>query len=207
MQKKTLPAILIASLFAYHAGAQIKKGATLLGGQIGFSTSKTTYDQGIPSQRTSNAANFSPAFGKAIKENLVIGGDITFGYNNIKSAQSQTVNSYGLGFFVREYRPLGKNFYAFLQERVGGYYNRTTIDNQNSPSQLLKGYGAQIGFYPGIAYSVTSTFQIEAGFNNLAYLQFDHSSTLGSSSNSFALGTSLSSSNAGITLGFRFLLN
>ena len=84
------------------ARAQIKKGAVLLGGQLGVSA-QTGKNDFLQSESTSSGFGISPAFGKAIKENLVIGGDFDFSYNKNSQSNnySQTSYNYGIGFFVR----------------------------------------------------------------------------------------------------------
>lgn len=216
MQKKILPVLISAVIITAAADAQIKKGAILLGGQLGFSIQKTQ-TQNFPDTKNSGI-NISPAFGKAVKDNLVTGVDIFIGYNkyqNIYSSDRQTQNDYGLGFFVRKYKELGKGFYLFGQARAGGYYNSRDYTSTQVPgsSNTMKGYSVQLAVYPGLSYAISKKFQLETGFNNLAYLQFDHSKAIhagntspSSISNGFSLGTSLSNF-SGLTIGFRFLLN
>jgi hypothetical protein len=212
--KQRLLLIIVLFVIAASANAQIQKGAIVLGGQLGFSSqsSKST-------QNTSKTIGFgiSPAFGKAIKENLVIGGDINYSYNKNEPgvAVVQKSNSYGLGFFVRKYKELGKGFYLFGQTRLGGSYQKQTTKNNVQPSGNVETKGSffQLAIYPGLAYSISKKLQLEAGFNNLGYIQYDHSKqTYGPTpndsikTNSFSLGSSLSNF-SGLTIGFRVVLN
>jgi hypothetical protein len=101
MQKKILLSFFSVVIMAFLAAAQIKKGAILLGGQLGFSTQKTQ-TQNFPDTKISSI-NISPAYGKAIKDNLVTGVDVFIGYNKYQSiyaADKRTQNDYGLGFFA-----------------------------------------------------------------------------------------------------------
>lgn len=62
--------ICVLSFASLHA--QIKKGSTFLGGNLGASTQKTkSADTAVNSQK---GFLVSPVFGKAIKDNLVFGG-------------------------------------------------------------------------------------------------------------------------------------
>ena len=109
---------------------------------------------------------------------------------------------------------MGKDFYLFVQSRLGmGLGNSKTTDAvQAANNSKSNGYNVQLTIYPGIAYSLTKKFQLEAGFNNLAYVQFSHAKQTAASNNqsvatnSFSLGSSLSNF-ARLTIGFRVLLN
>ncbi|MEP6747717.1 MAG: hypothetical protein ABJB86_08325 [Bacteroidota bacterium] len=214
MQNKILLSIFIF-LVGTTVHAQIKKGAVLLGGGIEFSTQDTKSSG--PQNGTSSGINFSPAFGKAIKENEIIGADLTFSYskNESNNTYSQKTSSYGIGFFIRKYKELGKGFYLFGQTRAGVSYNKVQNRDQQTPttSYVSKGYGMQVTIYPGLAYAVSKKLQLEAGLSNLAYIQFNHMQTAydlntypSLTTNNFSLGSSLSNL-AGLTVGFRVLLN
>ena len=117
MQNKILLAIAVVIIISTNADAQIKKGAVLLGGSLGFSTRNnkvsTTQDY------RSTSFNVSPALGKAIKENLLLGFDLSYGYakNEFFSPPVQKTNSYGAGIFIRKYKVLGKGFLIYSIDR------------------------------------------------------------------------------------------
>ena len=220
MQIKILLVLFSICIIATTVDAQIKKGTVLLGGQIGFSLQKTKNDPAPPNPYPpdfkSTNITLSPAFGKAIKDNLVIGADIYYSYLKYQSyqPQQQKNNAYGAGLFVRKYNDLGKGFYFFVQGRAGVTYNRQETEDLLAPvnNTLSKGYEIQIAVYPGIAYNVSKKLQMEAGFNNLGYLQFNHSkstalpaSSWSAVTNNFSAGSSLSNF-SGLTPGFRILL-
>jgi hypothetical protein len=215
MQKKILLAVIIC-LMITAANAQIKKGAFFLGGQLGFSTQNTKNDQSITFQSKNNVINFSPSFGKAIRENLVVGADVNFGYNkNETNNNTQKTIIWGIGFFARKYKELGKGFYLFGQSRAGvNFYTQDIYDKQQAANNTEgNGYTIQLAVYPGVSYSVSSKLQLEAGFNNLVYVQYDHTkqhilvpSDPISKTDAFSLGSSLSNF-SGLTVGFRVLLN
>lgn len=211
MQKRILFSTLIVLVIASTANGQIKKGAVLLGGNIGFSTQKTD-DPFNTAQKTTNFV-ISPAFGRAVKENLIVGFDLNYSYykNESNIPNIQTTNGYGLGVFIRRYKELGKGFYLFGQGRIGGTYNNTKNDIHlpAPPSEYqVKGFSIDAGIYPGIAYAVSNKLQLETGFNNLVYASYSHTNNEGTDlkTNSFAIGSSLSNF-SGLTIGFRVLLN
>ncbi|MFT3932665.1 MAG: outer membrane beta-barrel protein [Chitinophagaceae bacterium] len=217
MKKIILPALVLFAA-TITSNAQIKKGSILLGGQISATaaSSNVTQNNTTTTQQKSSGYSISPAFGKAIKENLIIGADLLFSHqkNDYTGGPYQKGNDYGLGVFVRQYKQLGKYFYFFTQLRAGGSYGQTDFtDNTNNNDSHSKGYSFQLAVYPGIAYSVNNKLQIEAGFNNLAYIQFSHNKQWSdanngwtSKTNNFSLGSSLSNF-AGPSVGFRLLFN
>lgn len=193
--------------------AQIKKGAYLLGGDIGFY--KQTSQQSGNTTNTGTSFTFSPVFGKAIKENVVLGMDLTYNYfkNDVPGNYNAANNSFGAGIFLRKYKPLGKGFYLFGQARTAAEYGTSKSINfsQQYPNSNSKGFSITAGIYPGISYAVSDKLQIETGFNNLIYLQYSYNKASATGSNdivrqNFSLGSSLSGT-AGLTIGFRILLN
>lgn len=214
---KTLSIVSIALLCFQVTHAQIKKGATLLGGQFLFSTDKSSVPT-VTNPYSSGWVTVAPTFGKAIREDLVLGGELSFGYNKTKyqgSAYQETrSNSYGAHVFIRRYRTLGKGFFLFGEARTGMAYNHFRYLSPQSPSleYTQQGIAADISVYPGLAYALTNKLQVEAGFSNLGLIRYSHLSTSGTAnsaggtSDSFTFSSSLSS-NAGLTFGFRILLN
>src|SRR5689334_16143358 len=105
MRRTLLFAIGIA-IFAFSANSQITKGSTFLGGQISANLNSYNYDAaGSPTSKT-NLFSISPVVGKAIRNNLVIGGRLTYGhgkYNTVTPDEFET-NMYGAAVFVRKYK-------------------------------------------------------------------------------------------------------
>jgi hypothetical protein len=213
MRTKTLPALFSFLIIAATVNGQIKKGALFLGGQLGVS-GQTTKNENSPDLK-STGITFSPAFGKAVKDNLIIGFDINYGHTKVQNyyPETQTSNAYGAGFFIRKYRELGKGFYLFAQGRAGGSYNNQEYKNSSQVpvDNKSNGYTIGIAVYPGVSYAITHKLQLETGFNNLAYLEFNHNEQSVNSNpytktNGISLGSSLSNF-SGLTVGFRFILN
>lgn len=215
MQKRILLAVFTVTV-ATGVNAQIKKGALLLGGQLSFNSQKNESTAPNVYVSNSNSLFISPAFGKAVKENLFVGVDLVYSHGKYQtsSTSKQLSDGYGAGFFVRQYKALGKGFYLFGQARVGGVYNKQAYTDQvqANNNSSTKGFTVQLGFYPGVSYAVSKKLQVEAGFSNLAALRYEHlKQTFANSStvyttNSFSFSSSLSSF-AGPTIGFQVLLN
>jgi hypothetical protein len=219
MKRKFLPFAILSLTCFFYGHAQISKGSIFLGGQINFNSQVTTYAAPGANNSNINSFNFSPAIGKAIKDNTVVGVDLNYvhtGYKQDISSYDQTSNMYGAGVFMRHYVLLGKGFYVFGQGRFGASYNtgKATQPALNGPSDDMKGFSLNFGFYPGISYQVSKKLQLETGFNNLAFVNFQHSKDTqtgtGASpeftTNNFSIGTSLNNL-ASFTLGFRVLLS
>jgi hypothetical protein len=176
MKKFTFLVFITNVFLTINMQAQIKKSSIFLGGDIGGSTQTTKRnDVEIGSQK---GLTISPVFGKAIKENLILGGDIGFNLyenNNVASStfSAEKNNSYGAGIFIRKYKSIGKsNFSMFLQGRFGVNYN--SIENSNSSLNFDKSkrYTVGVSAYPGISYTVSKRLQLETGFNSLIGIHY-----------------------------------
>ncbi len=214
MQKRILPAIFIITVTT-TVNAQIKKGALLLGGQLSFSSQKSENASPGQTGSSSNYFTISPAFGKAVKENLLVGADIAFshGENQLSAVQEQVSNTYGAGFFIRKYKELGKVFYLFGQARVGGAHGQQVYADLTSPNNAatVKSLYLQLALYPGVSYTLSRKLQVEAGFNNLALIGYQHTKQTSPNGTNFSNNTVTASSSlssfAGPTIGFQVLLN
>jgi len=210
MKKILLSLLLLFTITLTHA--QIKKGAHFLGGSLGIYSEKTFRD--TASDLITNNFSFTPAYGRAIKDNLIFGGDLiiqTGQYESIYNNEDR--KSYGAGIFLRKYMELGKKFYLFAEGRLGGYYEKTYAVSPyfSEGNYKREGFTIQAGLYPGVAFAVTNKFHIETGFNNLLYAQYSMTTTdytgsiYNSQTNRFMIGSSLSGFN-GFVVGFRFIL-
>ncbi len=210
MKKNLLSSLLLFTITLTQA--QIKKGAHYFGGSMGISAQKTTSDTGA--NLVSNYFTFTPTYGRAVKDNLIFGGDLF-----VQTGTNETIfniedrKSYGAGIFLRKYIDLGKKFYFFTEGEFIGYYDKFEGASLAFPegNYNTKGFTIHAGFYPGVAFAVTKKFHIETGFNNLIYAEYSKTKTQYMSSllhyetNRFAIGSSLSSFN-GFVIGFRFVL-
>jgi hypothetical protein len=197
--------------------AQINKGVVLLGGNFSAGTSKDKYD-GANSAIKSNGLSFSPSYGRAIRDNLVVGFDLTVGYSTQGSdGNMNQENNYGAGFFVRKYKPLGSGFLLFGQTRVGFSYDDNQSDNSlggnGSEHEDQRALSANLAFSLGIAYAVSRRWQLETSLPSLAYFNYSHTSTIYNYSNqtsshdrgnTFGVGSTLQ--NYIFSLGLRYVI-
>jgi hypothetical protein len=193
--------------------AQIKQGQSLLGGDISFFSLTTKQPAGNNYMTGETSFSLSPSFGKAIKDNLILGFDLTYFYtqsknvDNVGYQSTSKTNGYGFGIFLREYKPLGKGFSVFTQERLGGSYE-TNYDAGVLDGRTLN---VNLGLSPGVAYAICRRVQIEASFQNVIAVNFAHDKDGVdpdiSTNHSISIGTNLSGNAlSSLVLGFRFLL-
>lgn len=197
-------------LFASITKAQITKGSVLLGGGLGFSSSKTeTSTSGVSKQQS---FSLTPTVGLAIKQNLVSG--IFLKYINSSQEPSPSIgqnyhsNSYGGGLFLRKYLPFAKSFYLFGESDL--YYYASTSDISVPGSEKNKGWNTGIGLVPGLAFALNKKIHLEAalpGFFSLNYGQVDFNDPNYPTSKhkSFVVGANAGSL-SDVALGFRFFL-
>lgn len=218
----------LSLLIGFSARAQVKKGDILLGGNIGFSS--YNYNPGNPNngpQENQTGVNVTPSVAWAIKDNLLEGFDLLYaGSNSTEKASSPTTyessldeHTYGAGFFLRKYKYLGAGFSVFAQGRLGGNYSNTKNTNYDGDGTQdnEKSYGISLGFYPGLAYAVSSRIQVEMGFQNLVAATYSNTkedvlNPAGSVAttnkiNSFSINTGLGGSLQSFALGIRVLLD
>jgi hypothetical protein len=221
MKQKFLLSLVLVCTFIVSGHAQIKKGGIWLGGSIGYSEQKTDYD-GSTSDTKSRTFVISPAIGKVVKDNLVVG--VSLSYYNSKTennSSSSTIDqkgkSYGGGVFVRQYVPVINRLYIFGQGNANYSsirINETQRDYYGIPTKYKsKGWSSGLGITPGVAVSITKNLLIESGFNNLFYVSYsknktslDSPSAPKTTTSNFSAGVSLENQSA-FYLGFRWLIN
>jgi hypothetical protein len=216
-QKFLLVLICIFSLVA-STQAQINKGSVWLGGNIGYSETKTKFESFTGADVKS--ISFKPAAGKAIKENLIAG--VTFTYTKTTTIndgpanyyRKQTEKNIGGGVFLRKYVPVVSRLYIF-GEAAAAYKNlKSTLSDPNAPNNKTntKGWDAAISLTPGVSYAINNKLQLETGFNSLFSTVYGKSKTtsanpdLRGTSKVFATGINLENEST-FYIGFRFLIN
>lgn len=215
--KKTivLPFVLLA--ISFSLSAQIKKGSTLLGADLGFSGSnfKTEYVSNEV-KSSSNGFNVALLYGKAIKDNLFIGGSVSFASSTLKQGNpetEQTSKSYGASVWTRKYFPVYGPLYAFVNGSL--YATIGKNENPNSNPEKTNSLGLGVGIYPGISFQLKKSFYLDASLNNLANIYYNHTSgdqtdpsgnTVKQTSSSYGISTSLGNSSNPLQLGIRWII-
>lgn len=212
--RKNLLLPLAFIFFANISKAQFKKGSTLLGGDISFSTQNIKY-MNTPQQK-SHAFSITPVFAKATKENLFWGGSLSFGstesvYNINGEAKGQ---AYYAGVFLRRYMPIHGKFNAFFQAGVNGGYLISKASQGSDYNARTETFTLYASVTPGISVNVSKRFFLEAGFSNIASIVYSNGkqtennfgNRIDQKLSSFGFSTSLSTNSGGLFFGTRFIL-
>jgi hypothetical protein len=197
----------IAVLLSFTASAQTSKGTVLLGGSLSFYHSKYTSDSN-PTKTTTFA--LSPGISKFYKDNRVVGASLSYS----RTTGSQNGNSYGLSVFLRQYLPIGKDFFLFADESL---YGNTSKYRYSGSLQSRTDKAALVGvsFNPGLAYAVNKKFQLEIGLPDMVTLDYNHyqvtndpSSSNNTTTNTLSFRTGLSEVSLGtLSFGVKVALN
>lgn len=204
----------VCLLTAMASQAQVKQGAIFLGGNFSVTSEKRDNNSNFSSKQT--GVGLSPVFGYAIKDNIVIGGDLYFsdGKYDATPPAYDSKNSYrGIGFFVRHYHAIkNTGLSLFVQGRIGYEHYRFT---QTGTTQIddMKRNEVRATFNPGISFQINKRWQLETGMSNLLSLSvYNQKQTIsaGSPSNYTTKGVNLMANLNPATdlyVGLRFLLN
>lgn len=189
--------------------SQINKGSILLGGGVTINNNKV---EDADPARKSNYVSITPAAGIAIKQNTVVGLQLTYwsSNDNIYSAlQKEERTGYGAEVFLRKYVTLGKGFYLFGQG--GLQYSNSTYTNTNPNYKTeQKGWSIGLNLYPGISYAVTKKFHLEAGLAQLVNLSYAKTQYINQGQTEKRSGINFNantSSLANVNVGFRVFLS
>lgn len=216
--------LISAVLFCPLVQAQIKKGDIVLGGNVGYSDQSSSANPFPANGGKSDNLSINPSIGKAIKDNMVVGIDLSYSrYTYSSGAPSITTsgvsNAYETGVFVRRYKPLGNNFFLFAQTTFmvnyfHGTSNTPAVNGNPGYENDDKSIGVGFQFYPGIAYAINRHWQLETELPNLFSASYNHSrfrtSTTGQpdqdgSSHSFTISSSLTGNNE-FAVGVRYFI-
>ena len=213
MKKCFLSMIFIGAISFAHA--QVSKGDILLGGNLGFNK------QTPSANYTTTNFSIDPSIGKAIKDNLVVGANLSFAHYTSKADVGHDKDdSYGLQGFIRKYKYLGSGFAVFAEGSLslsystgsgayGGSYPYTTSS---------KDYGIAAGFAPGVTYAISRHVQLETGLSRFLSLGYFYSrwdqtpdpstgdGKTGMASHSVSFSSSLNQAFNNLTVGVRFII-
>lgn len=171
MKKIFTLAIVLFCTIAVHAQS-IQKGTIFLGGNIGFNQQSVDSDNNDKKIR-STTFSLNPSAGRFYRSNRMFGVNINYSHQK-RSDDAQKSNYYGVGIFLRQYIPLGKSFYLFLEE---GLFGQTGKQEENNPLvpylRETKYTGADLYVYPGVAYNITRKFQLELSLNRLLSINYN----------------------------------
>jgi Outer membrane protein beta-barrel domain len=215
--KKTCTLLTLAAILSFSATAQIKKGAVLLGIDLGFNGSNFKQEfTGNEVKSSSTGFNVALLYGKAIKDNLFAGGSVSFSSSSLKQGNpevTQTIKSYGASVWTRKYFPVYGPLYAFVN---GSLYS--TIGNNENPNNnpsKTNSFGLGLGVYPGVSIQLKQRFFLDASLDNLANIYYNRTSgettnsggnTVKQTSSSYGFSTSLGNNSNPLQLGIRWII-
>lgn len=213
-----LPAFL---LFSISASAQIQKGTTQLGVDLSFYGDKSPVINGTTYSSSDNF-NFSPSFGKAIKENLFVGINAFCSIRNATASNDiyyhydERTKVYGAAIWLRKYYNLSKSFYVFVGGEAGS--RKGSSDYLPSTSFGLnksKSFAVYANMYPGLSYKLGKYFYLDASWSNLVSINYAKqkqtiSDSQGTSntyiSKNYGFSTSIGSTTNPMQFGLRWML-
>jgi len=200
MKKLLLSLVAVASL-AYGANAQTEKGKIILGGNVGFNSTKI---------ETAAKSDFSfsvvPSIGYFVSDNLAIGTGV--GYNYDKQVSANILNqAFVVAPFGRYYVGLSDQFKFFGQLSVPMAFGNNKIVNDNGDTGAKVATTTSIGvnIAPGFAFFPTKRIGIEVSVNGLGYSNLNVKNELTGgevSANSFGLEANTFAPKLGVQFHF-----
>ena len=151
-------------LITFMAGkAQFTTGKYSLGGDLNFS-SENTKGSDVKNQ----AVNVTISFGKVVKENTLVGINLSYGHFNFENITEfdQKLNQYGAGIFYRKYKRLGKDFHLFGDGDLNYAYTEGIVTYENARKKVIDNE-VSINLKAGLSYSLTRKMQIELIMPNI----------------------------------------
>ncbi|MCZ4245035.1 outer membrane beta-barrel protein [Pedobacter punctiformis] len=167
MKKLLLSLVAVAGL-VYGANAQTEKGKVILGGNVGFNTSKVD-----GANKADVSFSIVPSAGYFVANNFAIGTGVGYTYNKEVSRLRQN-EAFVVAPFGRYYVGLSDQFKFFGQLSVPMAFGNNKIVDANGDTGAKVGSTTSIGVNvaPGFAFFPTKRIGIEVSVNGLGYNNF-----------------------------------
>lgn len=143
----------------------ISKGTKFIGGSFSFSTTK------IEDSYQSTNASIGPVIGFYIKDDLALGGVLSYSTNTTEYLGTNSSTSFsGIGlsaFLLRNYR-MGNNLFFTLQPQASFSFSKqkySSIPTTNNYSNFDLG----VGISPGILFFINRKFALQTSLGSLGY--------------------------------------
>jgi hypothetical protein len=200
MKKLLLSVVAVAGL-VYGANAQTEKGKLILGGNVGFNSTKVE-----GAAKSDVSFSVVPSVGYFVDNNFAIGTGVGYNYN--KQVSENTLNqAFVVAPFGRYYVGLSDQFKFFGQLSVPMAFgnNKIVNDNGDTGAKVASTTSIGVNIAPGFAFFPTKRIGIEVSVNGLGYnnLNVKNEITGGEvSSNSFGLEANTFAPKLGVQFHF-----
>ncbi|PYF68968.1 outer membrane beta-barrel protein [Pedobacter nutrimenti] len=199
--KKLLLSIVAVAALAFSTQAQTEKGKIMLGGNVGFNSTKV-------SGAAKSDVSFSvvPSIGYFVSNNFAIGTGVGYTYDKAVSDKKLT-QAFQVAPFGRYYVALSEQFKFFGQLAVPMEFGTAKLVDANGNTGAKLGTTTNIGVTvaPGFAFYPTKHIGIEVSVNGLEYAhnQFKAEGTgAKATSNSFGLDANTFAPKLGVMFHF-----
>ncbi|MDR2271614.1 MAG: porin family protein [Sphingobacterium sp.] len=195
MKKALLTLAAIAGL-TIAANAQTEKGKIMVGGQVGFQTSKVK-----DTDFKNNSFSINPTVGYFVSDNWAVGTGVGYDWskNETNKDNSTKRDAFQVSPFVRKYSANGPLRF-FAQLSVPMSWGKTTTEETSVKSESkFENYGVELA--PGMAYFPTSKIGIELKVRGL-YYNHNNNKTADRSTNTFGLDANSLAPTLGVQFHF-----
>ncbi len=159
MKKITLLTVLFTIGFM-----NAQKNTLLVGGHIGYSSSKSEY---LDFESKSNRFNFSPVVGYQLHDNWTVGinSNISSSTSENFSEETTKAKSLSIGPFVRYTKTISETFAVYGDLGTRFQKSKTTLQDDSSEDQ-----GYYIGFVPAILINIKNGFALNFNIGGISYI-------------------------------------
>ncbi len=164
MKKLLLSLVAVAGL-VYGANAQTEKGKFILGGSVGFNSTKVK-----TADKSDVSFNVIPSVGYFVGNNFAIGTGVGYTYN--KEVSAGTLNqAFVVSPNARYYVGLSDQFKFFGQLSVPMAFgnNKVVAPNGDTGAKVATTTSIGVNVAPGFAFFPTKRIGIEVSVNGLGY--------------------------------------
>lgn len=199
--KKLLLSMVAVAAFAFTTQAQTEKGKVLLGGNVGFNTSKAG-----GADKADVNFKIVPTVGYFVSDNFAIGTGVGYNYN--KQVSDNYLNqAFEVSPFGRYYVDLNEQFKFFGQLAVPmAFGNNKYVDDQgNAGDKLATTTNIGVNLAPGLAFYPTKNVGIEISLDGFGYNHYAVESELTGNkveSNSFGFNADTFTPKLGVMFHF-----
>jgi hypothetical protein len=195
MKKITLLTAVL--FFAILSHAQITKGSTMIGGSVGAnSNQEDDDDQNRKGKNNQWGAGID--VGRFFANNKAVGLFLNYNHGLSKTEISGSFpystesefNSWGGGFYYRQYFPLSAKWYLFGQADLGyaNYVAENKLDGKRTSK--TKGWNTAVSITPGVSFAAGRKLFIESSFSDLFDVHYGKSKGKDYSPTGTVIGTS-----------------